>query len=237
MPTIKKRGYATVNKPEQEILTFAHTLSDFLAKYRTQFLSVLSVVAGIIVIAAVYSLMKAQQEQKAAPIVAVAYEYYNPSGNGNNDYGKALALFREAQSKYSGTKSAAIAQYYIGNCLVNLGQPDEALKAYELFVKNYSRNSFLLGLVYQRMGYVYLSLGKQDDARKSFEQAESLAGPGAATVELARLSEAAGNGPDAERRYRTVVEKLAGTSWAVDAMGKVQQAVPVPQPVAGTGNK
>ncbi len=237
MPMIKKKGYATAKNPEQEILTFAHTLSDFLAKYRTQFLTALSVAAGIIVITAVYSLMKAQQEQKAAPVIATAYEYYNPSDGGSSDYGKALALFREAQSKYSGTKSAAIAQYYIGNCLVNLGQPDDALKAYEFFAKNYSGNKFLLGLVYQRMGYVYLSLGRQDDARKSFEQSESLAGPGAATVELARLAEAAGNGPDAERRYRTVLEKLAGTSWAIDAMGKVQQVVPVPQPAAGTGNK
>jgi tetratricopeptide (TPR) repeat protein len=237
MPTIKKRGYASAKNPEQEILTFAHTLSDFLTKYRRQFIAALSVAAGIIVLAAGYAIMQAQQERKAGPLVAAAYEYYNPSSGSVGDYGKALVLFREAQNKYSGTKSAAIAQYYVGNCLVSLGQPDEALKAYQLFIKNYSRDKFLLGLVYQRMGYVYLGLGKQDDARKSFEQSESLTGPGAATVELARLSEAAGNGPETERRYRTILEKLAGTSWAMDAMSKVQQVVPVPQPVAGTGNK
>ncbi len=237
MPTIKKRGYASSKNPEQEILTFAHTLSAFLAKYRSQFLTALSIAAVIIVLAAGYTFMKAHQEQKAAPLVAAAYEYYNPSNGSTEDYAKALVLFQEAQNKYSGTKSAAIAQYYVGNCLVNLGQPDEALKAYQLFIKNYSRDKFILGLVYQRMGYVYLGMGKQDDARKSFEQSESLTGPGAATVELARISEAAGNGPETERRYRTIVEKLAGTSWAMDAMSKVQQVVPVPQPTAGAGNK
>ncbi len=237
MPTIKKRGFTSAKKPEQEILTFAHTLSDFLAKYRKPFITAFSAAAAVLILAAGYALMQAQQERKAGPLVAAAYEYYNPSNGSAGDYGKALDLFREAQAKYSGTKSAAIAQYYVGNCLVSLGRPDEALKAYQSFIKDYSRDKFLLGFVYQRMGYVYLGLGKQDDARKSFEQSESLTGPGAASVELARLSEAAGNGPETEKRYRNIVEKLAGTSWAMDAMSKVQQVVPVPQPTAGTGNK
>ncbi len=237
MPTIKKRGYASAKKPEQEIMTFAHTLSDFLAKYRKQFTTALSVVIGVIVLTVGYAMMKAHQEQKAAPLVATAYEYYNPSDGSSGDYNKALALFREAQNKYSSTKSAAIAQYYVGNCLVNLGQPDEALKAYQLFAKNYASDKFLLGLVYQRMGYVYLGIGKQDDARKFFEQSESLTGPGPATVELARLFDAAGNVPEAQKRYKTILDKLGGTSWAMDAMGRAQKAVPVPQPAADTKNK
>ncbi len=240
MPTIKKRGYASSKKPEQEIVTLAHHLSDFLEKYRKPLITAVSVVAAVIVLAGGYAFVKAQQEQKAAPLVAAAYEFYNPSNGSAADYGKALGLFREAENKYSGTKSAAIAQYYAGNCLVNLGQPDEAVKAYQLFIKKYSGDKFLLGLIYQRLGYVYLGLGKQDDARKSFEQSESLTGPGAATVELARLAEAAGNTPEAEKKYRTVIEKLSGTSWAMDVMGKVQQVAPitpVPQPTAGSGNK
>ncbi len=240
MPTIKKRGYASSKKPEQEIVTLAHHLSEFLAKYRKPLITTVSVIVAVIVLAAGYALMKAHQEQKAAPLVAAAYEIYNPSNGSPGDYGKALALFRDAEAKYSGTKSAAIAQYYAGNCLVNLGQPDEAVKAYQFFIKKYSGDKFLLGLVYQRLGYVYLTLGKRDDARKSFEQSETLAGPGAATVELARLAEAAGNGPEAEKKYRTVIEKLSGTSWAVDIAGKTQNVAPiapVPQPAADSGNK
>ncbi len=229
MPTIKKRGYASLKNQEQEILTLAHHVSEFTVKYRKPLITVVSIIAAVIVLTAGYSFMKAQQEQKAGPLVAAAYEFFNPSSGSATDYGKALSLFREAASKYPGTKSAAIAQYYVGNCLVGLGQPEEAVKAYQLFVKNYSGNRFLLGLVYQRLGYVYLSMGKQDDARKSFEQSESLAGPGASTMELARLSEAAGNGPEAAQKYKTILDKLAGTSWAVDAMGKVQSVTPVPE--------
>jgi tetratricopeptide (TPR) repeat protein len=233
MPTIKKRGYATPKQPEQEILTLAHTISAFMAKYRKQLVTALSVLAGVIVLAAGYAFMRVHQEQKAAPLVAAAYEYYNPSNGSSGDYSKALALFREVQNKYAGTKSAAIAQYYVGNSLVNLGQPDEALKAYQLFIRDYSGNKFLLGLVYQRMGYVYEGLGRQDDARKAFEQSETLTGPGAATVELAHLADAAGNGPEAEKKYKTVLDKLAGTNWSLEAMSKVPKAAPVPQPEVG----
>ena len=76
-----------------------------------------------------------------------------------------------------------------------------------------------------------------DDARKSFEQSEALLGPGVATVELARIYEAAGNKPEAEKKYKTVLDKLIGTSWAMDAMGKVQKIAPIPQPAAGKSTK
>ncbi len=237
MRTIKKRGYASPKQPEQEIMTLAHTVSVFLTKYRKQFVIAISALAGVIVLAAGYAIMKAQQEQNASPLVAAAYEYYNPSNGSAGDYGKALDLFREVQKKYPSTESGAIAQYYAGNSLVNLGRPEEAIKAYQTFIDNYSRDKFLLGLVYQRMGYAYQGLGRIDDARKSFEQSEAVLGPGVATVELARLYEAAGNKPEAEKKYKTVLDKLMGTSWAMNAMGKVQKIAPIPQPATGKESK
>jgi tetratricopeptide (TPR) repeat protein len=181
--------------------------------------------------------MKSLEEQKAAPLVAAAYEYYSPAAGANADYGKAITLFRDVQKRYPGTMSGAIAQYYIGNCLVNLERPEEALKEYQAFVTKYSRDKLLLGLVYQRMGYVFSSLGKQADAVKSFEQSESLLGPGPATVELARLYEASGNVPEAQKKYKTIAATLAGTSWGAEATGKIQKFEPAPQPLPGKEGK
>jgi tetratricopeptide (TPR) repeat protein len=237
MPTIKKRKYAAKNDQEQEILTLAHKVSAFYATYKKQFVIAAAAIIAILVIIAGYSLLRSQQEQKAAPLVAIAYEYYSPASGVGADYSKALGLFRDIQKKYSGTMSGSIAQYYIGNCLVNLGQLEDAIKEYGVFVSNYSSNKFLLGLVYQRMGYAYNNLGKSADAIKAFEQSEAAAGPSVATVELARLYEASGNIPESQKKYKLVMDRLGGTSWAMEAMGKVQSLSPVQQPAAGKSDK
>jgi len=190
----------------------------------------LAAVAVVAVIAAGYTFMRSQQEQKAAPLVAAAYELYNPASVTDADYGKALTLFRDIQKKYPGTKSGAIAQYYVGNCLVNLGRPEEALKEYANFVSNYTGEKLLLGLVYQRMGYVSAMLGKQDDAIKAFEQSEKTAGPGVPTIELARLLAASGHMPESQQKYKQAMERLGGTSWGMEAMEKVQKIAPLEAP-------
>jgi tetratricopeptide (TPR) repeat protein len=237
MPTIKKRGSAVKKQSEQEILTIAHTISAFVSSYKKQFTIAVSSLVAIVAIVAGYWLMKYLEEQKAAPLVAAAYEYYSPAAGENADYSKALSLFQEVQKKYPGTMSGAIAQYYVGNCLVSLDRPEEALKEYQAAVKKYSSDKLLLGLVYQRMGYVYYSLGKQDDAVKSFEQSESLMGPGTATVELARLYEASGNVLEAQKKYKMISEKLAGTTWGMEAINKVQKIQPAPNPPSGKNEK
>lgn len=228
MPTIKKRGQIVTNQAE-EMRSIAHHIAAFLEIYKKQLVIAASVIAAVLVIGAGYLIMRSQQEQKAAPLLAAAYEQYRPAGGMTADYQKALTLFRDVQNKYPGAVSGAVAQYYIGNCLANLGQADEAVKEYQKFIKEYSGEKFLLGLVYQRLGYVYLGTGKQADAIKAFEQAEALTGPGMATVELARLYDAAGKAPEAQSKYALILDKLKGTSWAMEAMGKAQKpAMPAP---------
>ena len=237
MPTIKKRGSAVKKQPEQEILTLAHTISSFVSSYKKQFTIAVSALVALLVIIAGYWLMKSLEEQKAAPLVATAYEYYNPAAGTNVDYNKALSLFREVQKKYPGSTSGAIAQYYIGNCLVHLDRSEEALNEYKTVVTKYYSDKLLLGLAYQRMGYVYYSLGKQADAVKSLEQSESLMGPGTATVELARLYEASGNISEAQKKYKTIAEKLTGTTWGMEAINKVQKIEPIPNPPSRNNEK
>ena len=232
MPTIKKRGYAAKRQSEQQIVTLSHTVSDFVAAHRKNVAIIAAIVVAIVIIAAGYSLMRSSQESSAAPLVDAAYEAYSPSQGGSADYAKALDLFRAVQKKYPSTMNGAIAQFYIGNCLMNLGRNDEALKEYQAFASRYSGDKFLLGLVSERMGYLYKALGKQADAIKAFEQADSLIGPGAPTMELAKLYEAAGDMAKSQDKYKIISEKLAGTAWGMEAMGKVQKIASVPGPAS-----
>ncbi len=232
MPTIKKRGSASKRQqPEQEIQLLAHKLSDFAAANRKILSIILAALAAILILAAGYWLRLSLQEQKAAPLVASAYELYSPVTAASPDYAKALDLYREVQKKYPSTHSGAVAQFYIGNCLMGLGRNDEALKEYQAFAAKYTGDKFLLGLVYERMGYAAAALGKQDEAIKAFERSESLAGPGVSTMELAKLYEASGNMVESQKKYKLIADKLPGTSWAMEAMGKVQNISPTQTPV------
>ncbi len=237
MLTIKKKVRVSKQTQEQEIATIMRKVTNVLSAYRQQVVIAVSILVALLVIAGGYSIIRSADERKAGSLLSVAYESYSSSGYSPTDYRKALELFRGVQKKYSGTMSAAVAQYYIGNCLANIGQEDEALKEYQVFINSYSGKKFLLGLVYQRMGYVYGMLGKQAEAIKAFEQSDALGTPGVATVELARLYEASGNIPESQKKYKIVQEKLGGSTWGIEAMGKTQSIEPASKPVAGKEGK
>jgi tetratricopeptide (TPR) repeat protein len=232
MLTIKKKSHVTKPAQGQEIETIMHKVTAVLTAYRKQVVIAGSLIIALLVIIGGYSMIRSADDRKAQALLSTAYESYSTAGSVQADYGKALELFRSVQAKYSGTMGAAISQYYAGNCLENLGQPEEALKEYQLFVKNYSDKKFLLRLVYQRMGYAYAVLGKQAEAIKAFEQSDAIGEPGVATIELARLYEASGNIPESQKKYKIVQEKLGGSSWSVEAMGKTGSIVPASKPVA-----
>lgn len=221
MATIKKKGYAGQKHREQEIESFARTVSDWVAKNSRLFTVTASVLAALIVLFAGYALKRSLDEQKAGMLLAAAYEAYNPSAGSPPDHARAFELFRDVAEEYPSSLSGSLARYYGANSLMNLGRTDEALKEYEYFTSHY-KDPFLLGFVYQRMGYLYSSFGKQAEAIKAFEKADALNGPGIATLELARLYEATGKTGEAETKYKTIADRLPGTAWAVEARAKVK---------------
>lgn len=237
MLKIKKKSQYENQTQEQKVDAMTHKATDLLKVYGKQMIIGASLLAAVLVIGGAYMIKKSVDERKSGPLLAAAEEVYNVPGASKADLEKALELFRGVRNEYSGTMNAYIAHYYIGNCLADLGQTDEALKEYQSLVDSYSGDKFLLVLVYQRMGYLSSALGKQADAVKAFEQAEMLGGPGVATVELAKQYNAAGDSIKAQEKYKVVQDKLGGTSWAGEAMGKVQAIKPAPQPASGNEEK
>ncbi len=230
MPTIKKKAYAGKKQTETEIVTLAQKVSKFISADKKIFTITLSVLAAILLSAGGYLLKLSMDEQSAGPLFAAAYELYKPAGGSNADYARALDLFRTIHKKYPSSVSGKISGYYAGNCLMNLGKNEEALKEYQAFIKDYGNDKFILGLVYERLGYLYSELGNQAEAIKAFEKSDALSGPGIATVELARLYDSAKNAAESQKKYKIIADKLAGTRWATEAMGKVQKIEPPAMP-------
>jgi len=236
MPTIKKRTTKSLKEPQEEIKNAVHHATDMYQKNPQQFAFGAIALVVLLVVAGGYLWVRSANEKKAARQLSIAFELYKPAGGEAASYQKALENFQEIRKTYKSTISGAIAQYYIGNALVNLGRNDDALREYQSFVSQYAGEKTILGLVYQRMGYIYLSQDKKDEAVKSFEQSEKLVGTGAATFELARYFDKAGNMGEAMAKYKDIAEKLPGTSWAMEARLKLPppniSATPVSRPAA-----
>jgi len=221
MAKIKKKNTKTVLTPEEEFKSITHTISDYYEAYRQQVNVALMLIALVLIVFTVYSLVQAGNEKKAGQLFAAAYDVYAPGDGSPANYPLALQQFQDVVKQYGGTTNGAIAAFYIGNTYANMGQPEAALKEYEAFTKKHAGETFLLGMVYQRMGYAYLALGKRDEAMKAFGQAETLAGTGAATMELARLYDSSGNNQEAVKKYKAISTDLPSTAWASEARTKL----------------
>jgi len=228
--TIKKRVDSAKKLSEPRIRGAAQKAVAFLLARGKTLKPVAAIIVSAALIIAGYLFIQSGRDKEASAHLTTAHGYFNPAGGGAPDYARALELYRDIRSRYSGATGAATAQYYIGNCLAGLGRTDEALKEYQVFVKKYSGEKLLLGFVYQRMGYAYAAIGNQAEAIKSFEQSELVGGAGLSTVELARLYEHEGRTEESLKKYRTVMEKLQGTQWAADAMTRMRVPAAASQP-------
>jgi len=221
MAKIKKKTTKTMLSRQDEIKSITHTVSDYYQAYRQQANVALAVVALVLIIVMVYSLVQAANEKKSGQLFAAAYDAYDPGGGAPPNYPVALQRFQDVVKQYGGTTNGAIAEFYIGNTYANMGQPGTALKEYEAFTKKHTGETFLLGMVYQRMGYAYLTMGKGDEAIKAFSKAETLVGTGTATLELARLYDRSGNSQEALKKYKAISDALPSSAWASEARAKL----------------
>jgi tetratricopeptide (TPR) repeat protein len=236
MAKIKKKAGRTILSPQEEIQNITHNVSGLYETYRQQVNVAVTLLVLVVLVGVVYSFVRSNNEKKAGQLLSAAYEAYSPGAAAPANYPLALQRFQEVVKQYGGTVSGMIAQFSIGNTYAQMGQPEPALKEYDAFLKEHGGNRFLAGLVHQRRGYAYLALGRQEEAKKAFAQAESLIGTGAATLELARLYDRSGNIAEAQKLYKEINDKIPGTAWAQEARAKLpppELKLPLSQP-AGT---
>ena len=87
----------------------------------------------------------------------------------------AITLYHQVLDQYPHSAIAPLAQYHLGNALVQANDFDGAVSAYQKFAAMYGEHSSLLSLVYQRLGYAYLLKGNLDQASKALSAVLSMA--------------------------------------------------------------
>jgi tetratricopeptide (TPR) repeat protein len=156
---------------------------------------------------------------------------------------KAIASFRKVLAEYPGSAAAPQAAYMLANALSDLRDWDGAIRAYQDFLSRYGDHRLLAPLVYQRLGYAYLSQGKTEDAEKAFSallKMEWAMNKDQALYELAKIDETVKRPEGALARYQEIMKDYPQSPFAAEASVRVKtldarkasQAPPVATPSA-----
>jgi tetratricopeptide (TPR) repeat protein len=155
-----------------------------------------------------------QQSQQAVQLDEEATTFYTTRpGNQPEQAGKnlkqAITLYGRVVEEFPRSSVAPHSLYRFGIALEEDGRLEEAIRAYEKFVASYGQSQLLLGLVYQRLGYAYLTKGDHDKAENAFQSAVAV--PGAmnkdyALFEMAKLQEEQSSPEGALAYYQELVE-------------------------------
>ncbi len=178
-----------------------------------------------------------QQEESAAEIELRATRFYHqpmppslPGVEGESwrkeNLDKAIELYQEVVAKYSGTRSAALSQYYLGNSHLELGEYDQAVNAYQNFYQKYQESPILLGLAHQRQGYAFLAKGDLKAAQGAFEAAiriDQALNKDQVLFEIGRLFETQGNKDGAVQQYQKVIQEHPASLLTAEARIRLRE--------------
>jgi tetratricopeptide (TPR) repeat protein len=219
-----------LKKPDEFIST-VDRLTEMALSHRKHLLLMagLLIMVGAIVVGVFWYQIKQEQWAAALEFEAASY-YHQPVTTLSEEEGaqplreenlrKAIDQYREVVTRYPRTKSAALSQYYLGNSYLELGDHEQAIAAYQAFIRQYSHSSSLVNLVRQRLAYAYLGQGDLEAAKRAFEDVIALEGAlnkDQALYELGRLYEGEGKKEEAIQRYQAIVDNQPGTIFTAEA--------------------
>ncbi|OGW37215.1 MAG: hypothetical protein A2Y97_11615 [Nitrospirae bacterium RBG_13_39_12] len=147
-------------------------------------------------------------------------EYQKPSLNKEEQYKKALDLFKKAYDK----KKKPISLFYIAACYYELGKYDDAMTTLKDFTQRYSSEDNLIPLAYQKITMVYVKKGDIPGAMKTLDNLYNLKVEfykDFALMEYGRLLEKEGKKDKAMNKYKELTTKFPNSPFFDEANTKL----------------
>jgi len=185
----------------------------------------MSVIVGIAAIYIIFSVYSASSKEKAYALETDAYKYYYGVDmkeviTDRERWGRALQLYKQSVE----IRATPTALFYLGNCYYNLGDFDNAIKEYIVFIDKFKGQKEIVPLVYQKLASSYL---KKNDTAKAIETLDSLAKlnggifKDTALMFQARYYENVGESGKATEKYKELVQLFPASSWSGEAKAKI----------------
>jgi tetratricopeptide (TPR) repeat protein len=223
---IKKRVAKKPGLKEEEVKSRAFETITLLKEKKKVLIYGLSALALAAILAIVFILYSSSLKKKAYDYERDAYNYYyninlkNPMTE-EERWKKALELFQKAVE----VKSTPSAQFYTGNCYFNLGDYENAIKAYNEFIDKYKNNEQILPLVYQKLALTYIKNGRGDEAIRTLNTLaqfkKGIFKDSALRIE-AWYYETTGKHEEAVKKYQELVRDFPLSPWSAEAKARVE---------------
>ena len=218
---IKKRKTKKTEPKEEKVKGAIERSLDALKKKKRNLIIVLLVLGTAAVAVISFMIYSSSTTKKAYSFERDAFKYYyNIDLTDEERLTKSLELFQKSIE----VKPTAIPQFYIGNCYFNLGDYDNAVKAYNEVIDEYKNNDSLLPLVYQKLASAYVKNGKNNEAIKTLNalaQFKNGIFKDTALILMARLYERTGKTEGAMEKYKELVKDFPFSLWTDEAMKKI----------------
>ena len=224
--SIKKKIVKKTGLEEKEVKSAViHSLDKIKEKKRALIYTV-SAVGGIITLVIALLLYFSSVKEKAYAFEMEAYNYYyninlkNPLSEVER-WKKSLELFQRAVE----TKPTPWAQFYVGNSYSNLGDYNNAIKAYLIFIDKYKNEEEVLPLVYQKLVANYIKAGKGDEVIKTLNalaQFKNGIFKDTALIFEAQYYESAGKQEDAVKKYKELIKDFPLSPWGAEAKARTE---------------
>ena len=224
---IKKRIQKKTVTTEAEVTDKLAGMRDTLKERQK---SVLKYGVGILVIIiAIISFLfySYTSQKKARTFEYEAYkiyynEYQGPSVNKEEQYKKALDIFKKAYD----IRKSPLSLFYIASCYYEIGKYDDALKTLKDFTQRYSKEDRFIPLAFQKMAMVYIKKGEINEAMKTLDTIYNLninIYKDFALMEYGRLLEKQGKLDEAKKKYKELTAKFPNSSFIDEAKAKLSE--------------
>lgn len=222
----KKRSVGTEVDVKDRLSEIRESVQE---KQKTVFTYVIIIVIGALLVGGILyyrhnSRMKSQN--LASEAYKIYYNEYQATPLPDQErYQKALDLFKQAYDK----KDSPRLLLYIGSSYYELGKYDEALAAFNVFLKKYSAEKDTIVLAYEKIAQIYLRKGNATEALKTLDTLYNADTPlykDYALIHAGRILEKEGRKEEAKAKFKELADKFPDSPFVGEAeslLGEIKE--------------